>query len=78
MGEEVKKVKRPSRCDGEDIYSNFSHELEKETLERIKESGDFAQHSAWNFCGYIWFADGRWVAFDERDAWLGGKPVGGA
>lgn len=44
-------------------YSNFDHTFEygfKETEKMIKENSDkFFGHSAWNFCGYIWFENDK-------------------
>ena len=47
-----------------DIYSNFDHSLNEE-VEAVLKANErlFAQHSAWNFCGYVYYANGTW--YDE-------------
>jgi glutathione peroxidase-family protein len=47
---------------GEPVYSNLDHELNQEIVTILKnnEGKLYAQHAAWNFCGYIWFKDGKW------------------
>ena len=45
----------------ERIYSNFDHELNKESKEFLQTHPDyFARHAAWNFNGLVWFSKGKW------------------
>jgi hypothetical protein len=30
-----------------------------EIAQRLREGGCFAQYSAWNFCGWVWWLEGR-------------------
>jgi len=49
----------------ESVYSNFDHELNQTIVAKLQENPNkiYAQHAAWDFCGYIWF-DG--TLFHER------------
>jgi hypothetical protein len=43
------------------IYSNLDHKLDKNVAKFLKNHSDYySQHSAWNFCGYVWFLDKKW------------------
>lgn len=39
---------------GQEVYSNFGH-IFMMTEEKIKSSEEYHQHSAWDFCGYVWY-----------------------
>ena len=39
---------------GDDVYSNFDHSYSM-TEEEVKTSNMYHQHSAWDFCGNVWF-----------------------
>lgn len=53
------------------VYSNLNHELDEAVVAELEADSDFyAQHSAWDFCGYVWF-DGRW----HEEAWVHGERV---
>lgn len=55
------------------VYSNFDHRLEEDIAKQLEEKSGkaFAQHAAYNFCGYIWHADGKW----HDEVWVHGAPV---
>lgn len=55
------------------VYSNFDHILDEEVKEQlIKNEGKLcAQHAAWNFCGYIWFSDGKF----HEEVWEYKSPI---
>lgn len=44
------------------VYSNIDHKLDKEVKQLLLDNPGklYAQHDAWDFCGYIWFKDGTW------------------
>ena len=65
---------RPPDETGEAVYSNFDHKLEADVAAELeRRPGEiYAQHAAWNFCGYVWrLPDGRWV----DQVWHYGSPV---
>ena len=41
------------------IYSNFDHCLDPAIVKEV-EKGAYAQHAAYNFCGYVWKDDKGW------------------
>ena len=44
-----------------DIYSNFDHEVDTQTQSMLEgDASRFAQHSATNFCGYVWHDESGW------------------
>ena len=55
------------------VYSNFDHELDAEVVKDLMSSPDecYAQHAAWNFCGYVWFDGKTW----HEDVWVHGNLV---
>ena len=48
------------------VYSNFDHTFDAEEVTRLlanpdPDEDDCGQHSAWEFCGEVWFGiDGLW------------------
>lgn len=53
--------------------SNFDGLIEDGLAEalKLKPAITYAQHSAWNFCGYVWFENGRFV----EQVWRYNSPV---
>ncbi len=49
--------KPPHKADG-DCYCNLDHTFEKGAEEKLRD-GEVLQHSALDFCGTVWFADGQ-------------------
>jgi hypothetical protein len=43
-----------------DVCSNFDHVIDSEVVRLLEAGGCVAGHAAWEFCGYVWYADGRW------------------
>jgi hypothetical protein len=37
----------------EDLYTNFTHDLDVAVMFRLRQPL-IAQHSAWDYCGYVW------------------------
>lgn len=65
---------RPATEAEDAVYSNFDHVLDTEVVRQLEAApGElYAQHAAWNFCGYIWQRpDGMWI---ER-VWRYNAPV---
>ena len=52
---------------GKMVYSNLKHQFEM-TADEVKQSNLFHQHSAWDFCGYVWY-DKTEKAFKE-EIWI--------
>ncbi len=51
---------RPERlCFSELGMSNFDHVIDEGLEEQLRAGEHCAQHSAWDFCGYVWFEDGQ-------------------
>ncbi len=48
------------------IYSNFDHQLEP-GAEALLQSGEKGSHSAWEFWGTLWYADGCY--FEEIECY---------
>lgn len=44
----------------ESIYSNFDHVIDSAVVEDLKAGDKFAQHAAWDFCGYV---------YHDKDGW---------
>ncbi len=42
--------------EGDRVYSNLDHEYEL-TSDEVKESKQYHNHSAWDFCGYVYYDD---------------------
>ena len=38
-----------------EVYSNLYCALDEDVARQLEEGGKVGQHSAWNFCGYVWF-----------------------
>ena len=57
--------KRPKGGELDTVYSNFDHLLDEEIAKQLESNSGkvYAQHAAWDFCGYIWHDDGKW--YDE-------------
>jgi hypothetical protein len=53
--------------------SNFDHSIDSglDAALRASPGVALAEHSAWNFCGYVWFEDGQ---FHEQ-VWRYKQPV---
>ena len=54
---------RPSTQADCPIYSNFDHEFHLDVAVEVFQNPElYAQHAAWNFCGWVWFSpeDGKW------------------
>ena len=54
--------------------SNYGHEIDEGLAEALRaEPGKvYAQHAAWNFCGYTYYADGEY----RTQVWVHGAPRG--
>ncbi len=62
------------KMEGLDIgMSNFDGEIDEGLAEALtaKPALVMAQHSAWNFCGFVWFEDGKFI----EQVWRYGSPV---
>ena len=69
---EQMESKKPDVDSGAIIYSNFDHEYDEEVRKDLDESDSIVfQHAAWNFCGYVWKADGKY----HNEVWVYGSPV---
>jgi hypothetical protein len=44
----------------EAVMSNFDHEINIEIANKLREGGYYADYSAWNFHGEVWYDDGKW------------------
>lgn len=46
----------------EPVYSNLDHEIDKEVSDMLAKRPNelYSQHSAWSFCGYVWFDGEVW------------------
>lgn len=44
-------------------YSNFDHEMPSQADKVLRDGKHYMEHHAWDHCGMIWFADGK---FHER------------
>jgi len=74
MSQEQALLERPGEETSEAVYSNFDHALAIKVAEQLEAQpgGLFAQHAAWNFCGYVWILPGgQWV----DQVWRYGTPV---
>ncbi len=45
----------------DEVYSNLDHDLDAKVAAELKArpGESYAQHSAYDFCGYVWFGAGR-------------------
>ena len=41
------------------VYSNFDHQLDKGIIHELIEGNCFSDHTARNFCGYVYFENGK-------------------
>ena len=67
-------LSRPDTELDEAVYSNFDHRTDDAVASELEaRPGEvYAQHAAWNFCGYVWrLPDGTWV----DQVWRYGAPV---
>lgn len=41
--------------------SNFNHSIDDDCEEQLRanENKVYCHHAAWNFCGYVWFENGK-------------------
>lgn len=53
------------------IYSNFDHSFDQHVIDRMTEPNAFAQHAAWDFCGYVTRMEGGW----HEQVWQYGEPI---
>lgn len=44
----------------EGVMSNFDHDIDEKVAEAIKDRPLYAQYAGWNFCGYVWWQNGKW------------------
>jgi hypothetical protein len=53
------------------VYSNCDHQINIHIAEALQSNPNrtYAQHAALNFCGYVWFADGKW----HEEVWVYGS-----
>lgn len=42
------------------VMSNFDCEINQDVAKQLQEDSYFAQYSAWNFCGYVFYFDSKW------------------
>lgn len=44
------------------LMSNFDHTIDRDVAKELKAKPAklCGQHSAWDFCGYVWFENGKW------------------
>lgn len=62
---------RPRQEAAETVYSNFDHILNEAVVKQLETNPDlYAAHTAWNFCGYVWYAAGVWY----EQVWQHGFP----
>ncbi len=57
MENETKQVRPPKEKSG-GCYSNCDHQYEEGAEDKLR-AGEVLQHSAWDFCGTVWFADNQ-------------------
>lgn len=48
---------RPLEQTEDPVYSNIDNELDEEVVKELRDFPNrrYSQHSAYSFCGYIWF-----------------------
>ena len=39
----------------DEVMTNLDHSIDEEIAERLKNEEIWAQYSAWDFCGYVWW-----------------------
>jgi len=45
---------------GDQLMSNFDHEINHQTANRIKGTKHFSRYAGWNFNGKVWWDNGKW------------------
>lgn len=45
--------------------SNFDHSIDDGLEEKLRSGEFYCQHSAWNFCGHVWFDPERDLFLEE-------------
>lgn len=53
------------------VYSNLFNEYNEDVIAQVTTGLAYAQHAAWDFCGYVWFSDGVWC----ESVWVHRKHV---
>jgi len=43
----------------EDLLTNFDHSIMPDAENILKSNKVYSQYSAWDFCGYVWFENGK-------------------
>lgn len=43
------------------LYTNLAHAYDEAVVQAVFAGKSIGQHAAWDFCGWVWFADGAWV-----------------
>jgi len=57
----MKAQERPQNETDDSVYSNFDHALDATVVEQLRADQTlYAQHAAYNFCGYVWFDGEQW------------------
>lgn len=59
----LENITKPE-IEGDEVYSNFDQTF-RLTEKDIIESGFHHQHSAWDFCGYVWYDSKEKLFFEE-------------
>lgn len=54
----------------DDGMYNMDHSIDDGVDEALRAGGTYCQHAAWNFCGYVWFADGQF----HEEVWRYNSP----
>jgi len=63
---------RPDNETETPIRSNFDGILDEEVVAfLIEHPSYYAQHAAWNFCGYVWYSGAGW----HEEVWRYKSPV---
>jgi len=57
----------------DEVMSNFDHDIDEDVAKQLQEKPGrlYGQHSAWDFCGRVWFENDK---FHEQ-VWVYGSPV---
>lgn len=51
---------------GEEVMSNFDHEINPEIVKKLREGGYYADYPGWNFHGQVWYDNGKWKCAIRR------------
>lgn len=65
------ETKTENSTEIDEIMSNFDNEINREVEKTLKSGSYFAQHSAWDFCGYVWWDDNKF----KEEVWFYGAHV---